>query len=522
MFERALNYLRRTDAIKIQLMAYICILDVYDRIKAHYRNTYGQTLHESNRLPISQDRLALPKSYRFISNYIRFVVSYACYVLVRELLGTQIESILRRNGVELKLPIRCYLLGRYVLDDQVDDLATLVMAWSLVIWVAVQRLTKPYNMIAAYFLFLDERDLDAIYSMLGPDNSMVLTLDQTRDLSARDRLVLDIMFYRQRQRTCVIYRLRSNRTLEAHQELRCFLAKMTLSTVAVNATGLAIILGLIAYVIATDEHYLKKYPNCHPDLERLKAEGRLAPNSVTLTGHHSLAFFGDLLENIIYWIVGCVMCSYVAVVCNLCVRDLLIQWRQIDRRIRHLRRQAMDRNLGKTRSVVDSSTRDYEDDMKLLVAEISDFFGNVDKANVYMSDWLNGFVSWCFILCISYTYLTQVKGVQHLSVGLVFVMCYVATGVGAGSYANLIVHKTCTRSYVRLCSLMAYDISRDKRSFEAIIELFVQERSCFWLFYQYRFKAATLLTATGWALSLFCISAGLLQRGIIRTTSQEV
>jgi hypothetical protein len=521
MFKWTLSHLERANMIKIQLMAYICKIDAYDRIKAHYRKTYKQPLPKSNELPIGHDRSILPPGwlYWLISNYRRFTISYVCYVLVRELLGTQIESILRRIGVELKLPIRCYLLGRYILDGRVDDLATVLMAWSLIIWVAIEKLTKPYNMSVAYFLFLDERDLGAIYSMLGPDNSMVLTLDQARDLSAQDQLVLDTMFYRQRQQTCVVYRLRSNRTREAHQELRRFLAKMTLSTVMVNGTLLTIILGLIAYVAATDEHYLQKYPDCNPELQQLKAKaGRLAANSITLTGHHSLAFMGDLLENLIYWVEGCLMCTYVPVVANFCVRDLLIQWRHIDRRIGHLRRQAMDRNLGKTRRVV-VPARGYENVMSLLVAEISDFFGNVDKANAYMSHWLNNFVGWCLVLCISYAYLTRVRGIQHLSVGLAFVMCYVAAGVAAGSYASLIVHRTCTRSYARLCSLMAYDLSKRKHDFETIIELFVQERSCFWLFYQYRFKATTLLTTTGWALSLFCISAGLLQRGIVKGAS---
>jgi hypothetical protein len=519
MFKRVLNYLERTSVIKTQLMTYICILNVYESIKTHYQRAYSAPVGRPNKLPFSCGHAKWPASYWYILLFRRFTVSWAVYVVVRQLFSARIETILRRY-FKLELPIHCYLLGRYVLDEKIEDEFVVTLGMALVIWTAMERFSKPYNMSTAYFLLLDEHELDAIYSMLGPNKSIVLVFQQINELSAKDRLLLDTMFHRHRQRTSVVYRLRSNRTREAHQELRRFLAKLTFITVAFNSILAVIIAAVVIHIIMTDAHYLREYPNCFPKLERLKAEGRLTQDSITLAGHHLVAAVGDIWENVVFWLEPCLLATYVPVTANLCAQDLLIQWRSIDQRIRRLKQQAercclgwLRRNDNSVQAVAAGGM--YESDLTALFDEISDFFENVDKANVYMSDWLNNFVGWCFVLCISYTYLTQVKGIQQISFSIAFVMCYIAMGVAGGSYASVVVHKICTRTYPSLCSLMAYDLSRIKRNFWPIIELFAEERSCFILFHQYRFKTATLLTATGWAFSLFCISAGLLQKGII-------
>ena len=72
------------------------------------------------------------------------------------------------------------------------------------------------------------------------------------------------------------------------------------------------------------------------------------------------------------------------------------------------------------------------------------------------------------------------------------------------------LQKCCMQSCSKLCTLMLYDASRDKRHFIPIVRGFSEDRCCCRLFHAIPFKTTNLLSVIGWSISAQMIASSLL------------
>jgi hypothetical protein len=525
--ERFINFIRRSQVARAQMLAYICIFSVHGKIRAHYLETYGNKLeHEQNRSEVSSRRSSLlgsiewrnfPSAPRLFVIFRTYTTIWLSYIIVKFILINHMEQSISKY-FKLELPLHCYLVGRYILDQKLAELTGLIFAVAHLSWRFAQIFVKRYQFSVCYFMLFKEHDLNSIYSVMqSRQSSIEISISEINNLSPTESLLINTMCYRIRLPTKVILRLRVNRTRDAHLELRRLISFLTLIVASIVLPGTLVLTVVFNIFITDDRRYISVYPKCDPYVqERIaKLDDRW---SCTITGHHVYAFIGDHLENIALWLEGGLVTTTATAFVYLLNYDLVIHWNGIKRKINLLCDIARQRSLHAkytmtlTYSRTMCKSNDFQSQqIRLLMAEINDFFDQMNKASKSLSVFLNGMLISCLVLCCVYTYFTRIKKIHQLPPDVVVVLSFLAICLLIASYGFLMVHRCCVKSYSTICSLMAYDLVKNECNYGAIIDYFAGKRSCFRIMDQHPFLATTFLTLIGWSFSCFCIISGMLQ-----------
>lgn len=454
-----------------------------------------------------------------------FTTIWLTYVVLRYLLGDQLDRVAARL-LALDRPLHCYLLGRYILDENVADMTAFVFASAHLAWRLAQALLKPYKIGAFYFLILSSHDLELIYSKLGDGQSanqcLELTLRESDELSRRDQFVLDTFCYRSIEPTRIVFRLRANRTRAAHRELRRLLARLTLvCTLLVAPTACLITLAFLLLGL-TDRRYTGAYPNCEPHLQRLRDSGQLGAWSMSFTWHKFYSLVGDIFENVSIWLESGLVTTVGPAAAYLLNYDLTMHWRGIKQKLEALRASAArvrwEPLAGPPAAVLERATiigrsnDQHSQQIKQLISEINDYFQQISVADKSITHYLSGVLFGGLALCCTYTYFTRVRCIDRLPPGLTAVLIWLLVAIAVSCHGSLMVHRFCWRSYPAICSLMAHDHLKREHNFGTILEFYATRRTCFKLLNQFPFMPTTFLTIVGWGFSCFCIISSMLDR----------
>jgi hypothetical protein len=460
--------------------------------------------------------------------------AWMIYVIIKFVFSEQI-SALANSLVKLNMPIHCYLVGRFILQENVAEMSAALFSFGHITWRFSQWVAKPCQICLAYFLTLNSEDRDLFYSKLEKDQSIKLTNTDIAQLSDKQKFILDTMCYRVIYRSGVVYRLRSNRTPESHLELCRMVAKSTICALVI-VTPIAIVLYLThTFLYLLDVRYTSVYPNCDPILQALKDSGRLSARSMTIRGHHLLTIFADTIENILIWVECGLVATAAPIMVHLMSQDLVMNWKGIKAKLDSLARTAMlkENTVGleaadattKTTTTMDVQWDNFDRAMQPadssgithrqmheLSAEMADFFNQVKRANSYLSQYLLGFiVGWLSLVGI-YTYFLRTRSFVKVPLVVIAVFAFVLVGLSFAYHSFMRLHRSCIDSYPKLCSLMAREQNKCAAKCGLLIEFYVKKRACFTVMHEYPFEPTTFLTLIGWTFSCFCIITEVIRR----------
>jgi hypothetical protein len=227
----------------------------------------------------------------------------------------------------LRLPIHCYLIGRYILEQSMAEVTGAIFAVAHLLWRLSQTFAKPYRLDLIYFMLCSEHELEQVYSKFDCDKSFEIITRDDNQLHPLDRLLLTTMCYRIKQ---------PNRTRQAHSKLRRIIAKITLF-VAIIVVPTTIVLTISFTILAlTDDRYLYVHPNCDPELQQLKDDHKLSSWSMTPTSHHMISLAGDYFENIAIWCDSGIVTTVAPASMFLLSYDLVMHWNRIKKKIKLL------------------------------------------------------------------------------------------------------------------------------------------------------------------------------------------
>lgn len=459
-----------------------------------------------------QNKLQL--AFKLLRIFRMFSTSWMAYVVIRYNLMDRIGSI-ANELISLEMPIRCYLVGSYVIHETMNEITAAILSGTHILWRAYQTVVKPYNLSIMYFLQLQEDDLAMFYASLDANQSIELTISAGSQLCAKQSFLLNLMCYKISSKTKVIYRLRQNRSRSAQVELARYTSKLTLVASAVFLSLATILISLITALILLDDRYLRLYGQCDPELQQLKRDGMLDWFSITITPHRLYAGIGDGLENIVLWVEGGLICIVGPCSVSLINYDLILCWSGISKKIELLaslmQSESLQRTVVVSRRSIIGRPEGAQSVINELFAEINDFFSQVRAADEIISTFLDGaFVGWA-ILCGIYSYIIQVNSMGELPLNIALLMTFFVVGISMPCFSLLKLHEICMSSYPKLCTMMAHDPMKHQHNYGVIMEYYNRRRSCFTIMGQFQFGPTTFLTVIGWTCSCFCIISGMLR-----------
>lgn len=449
------------------------------------------------------------------------------YVMVRYLLFDLFGArLISWFGFGDKL--HCWLIGRLIMHDKFADLTAFLFASGHILWRAhLAFMPRPYRFTTVYFLMLGPRDLELIYSRLEPvptigttscnDKGRLgieLTFREAAKLTGRERFILETMCFKYERPTRVFYVLRSNRTAASHLELRQVMTKITLGCLALFAVTFLFLASVILIYTVLDSRYIRVYHHCDAHLQHLYETGQLGRWSMTPTWHHALTGLADLNENLILWFECGLVYIFGSAFTYIMNHDLIRCWKSIDQQInrllvseRHLATTATDPSARGPANAPAGRSIMRDSQLGQLQAEMMDFFDQLRQADELMVAALNiDFGGWLVQTSI-YIYYTQVKNLQLPSDVVALLAVIIFMIVLLPTY-YLTLHRLCRRSYLPLCSLMAYDRSRSRLDFGNIIEMYVRNKTCYTLFI-YPFTPTTILSTVGQSFTSYCLITGI-------------
>lgn len=281
---------------------------------------------------------------------------------------------------EYHIPHHCYLLGRFVCNNRVNQESRIFITALQLAWRAWQ-FRRPHNLSALYFLLTDPDDHHRYYRALNLQESNLrafaechgqqfpssadITHQQKReddssdqelsenfyptsDLKGNahksDQFFHDFMAYKVIMRDRVIYRIRPNRTQEAYKILTRFVKLVILVTASGFVINSLYICWLFIQNIYYDEGYVLNYPGCSPELELKLAKDRnhskTTTQSTTWTAHRVVVFPFDLVENLILWFETLINFAFGIQIGLILNYDLLLYWRHLHKKIKQIKYQA--------------------------------------------------------------------------------------------------------------------------------------------------------------------------------------
>lgn len=435
-----------------------------------------------------------------------FTTCYFAYMIVKFYLTWLLERL------SIKFPIHCYLVvGRLVVHESLEELIALLFAHLHLSWRLHQAMQPYYSLGVVDFALLSERELEMVYSRLDSKQTIALTISEEADLRPRVRSVLRTMCLRVLSPTRVIYKLRPNRTRESHKSLRYATALLTCLSASVFTAFCLILPYLIVPYLLPNEMYLRQLPNCDPEMDRVRASGKLP--YLTLTWHRIYSGFMDLIANLVMYSEGGFV-VYVGASCMLLLNlDLVEFWKSIDTEIGRLqaaiKRENIERIVAFERQAIVGRLHDIQAEVHELLAAICDFFEMVKCANEVISAFLKGMFACSLVVCALFTFYSRKLQLGSLPVEVAVVLVLMLSWVFSATCGFLVVHHHCSRSYTKLCALIAHDTAKHRLKYSQVLDYFHQKKSCFTLMEHVPLQATTFLTMIGWTFSCFCITTGL-------------
>lgn len=345
----------------------------------------------------------------------------------------------------------------------------------------------------------------------------------------------------------ISFMLRPNRSLEAHSEQVHLLAQSS-----IYSTCLFLILAILMFLtlgttVLLHRRYLNVYAGCDPALKEAYDSGNLSAWSLSLVSsysdsyHHLISFLADFVENFVIWFESGVAVVYVLVFIVLVNNDLLSYWSHTHQRIQKtlniVKRHHMCSSMASSFYHNDHDEKSHHDrrrdqrllrtisshfqkdskrgaelgvEVRQLQVEMHDFFEQVISADVYMSGvvtvtlfiWTTG-IAVIVIMNVKYASASQAGhlDILNICVGLVSLGCFSMT-----SLLLLTLQRGCSKSYVSICSLMAYDQSKYKRYFMRILDYYTtKNRTCYTIIHRYPYTTTTYFSVIGWTISSYLI-----------------
>lgn len=430
----------------------------------------------------------------------------------------------------------CYLMGRFIINDDVGNLTAIFFALYHLAWRSVQLFANnPLMLGVLYFLILDERDIQSYYHLFSaleedkllanarPEASTsinncrgvkrVEVETTSTDTDRREQFMHDVMSCHIVYRTGTFYKLRPNRTMEASKRLRRYLSAITMIGLTIFLSLSVIILLMSWNNIWSDKRYLKDYINCDLELKRLNDTGQLDSWSMHYTGHHMLAISVDLWENFILWSESG-LAAFSVSFSLLLNEDLLIYWRYLDEKIKQTLNQVVERhhtNLMRIPQLKGFDDDQHDQLIYELQIEILDMIRQIERSDQIITDfsWMTITVWFSLFGFSTYSWRTHL---ENLPISLHLMLFAVLVGVTNMSYALLSLHRKCLKTYPNICSLMAYDSSRYKKNFVEIIDCYDRKRTCFTMCRCYPMTTTTYLTMIGYSFSFYFILGSMSRR----------
>jgi hypothetical protein len=342
------------------------------------------------------------------------------------------------------------------------------------------------------------------------------------------------------------YKLRPNRTPEArHLLIERLMVSFGLATkVFCFITFIVLAHGLFA--MTADVSYLTRYAGCSSEFDSRKQKH--SPQlgiTYTYTHHRLVSGLADLFENFVIWSESGLALIYVPVLADLLNYDLLLYWSSLQTKLELLLVRFRSRHSLRIQTTgplycdplefsalheatVNAGRRSadwaalggaggepfseqLEIDMVELQFELADFFHELARVDSFVSDVLTVVIGIWLSSCamVSYNSLTSVSFPNIILLGLI-VGFFIVT---LASHFLLTLRRCCLRSYVTLCSLIAYSHFHKRSSFVKMLDFFVgMNRTTYTLAHRYPYKSSTFISIIGYSLSCFLITVTLFGR----------
>lgn len=536
-----------------QIQGYLLLLRIYSASEKEYRTQF-ESIEPDNKY----QGFRLPRHpwvfrvYNYLSNVIVCWVFFKYFVPAPfAQVGKLFYSTFIGDNLQV-LASHCYVFGRFVIYERISEesfgclLASFHLSWRLTEWlldrsgllnvvvfllqpeVDIRRFLHRLNSSTAY----GRRNTLVVSSITGKITSVSIhsTLyvsNSSTHLTDHDLFLCHILCYKVNYPGLVVYRLRPNRTLEAHRRLVRWFSSATLwATLGFGLLALPITSYLIFIVHFNRLRYQNSYPNCNVQLSNpFQQQTDSSLWSTSLGSHHLASLAFDWLETSILWVDSGLALIYLLTFVYFLNRDLLIYWGHLDCKIRRMLLETRQkyailnhhRHFG-SGDTTDNSTmimfgsflsEEFELEVYQLQAELADFFRQINGVDLLLSDiFSHSLVIWLttFGLCCSWAVEMYSNSGDAVGVFLLLACLFAFLGFSAAAISLLSLQRNCRLSYPRLCSLMAYDQSRYKRQFIEIINFYTNKnRTCYTLFHLYPFSSATFISIIGWSLTGYLV-----------------
>ena len=564
---------RTAKIIKLQVLSYMFVLRIYGSSVAGYELKFlngpkddeakSQVVQEASSYRWRwRDHPRLPPLLEWHNN---LSTAWLCYTLAKCLAPQALCSLIKLLGPTL--PAHCHLLGRFIFHPSVDTLTAGTICGLHLGWRLSQVAGCRANMLDTLTFVLHSREDLQYFRSLSSEQ-----IERGRQMNVM--LLRQVMCYkvggvRSGLSFRFSFRFRPNRSERSHRHLVGVMAILN-SASCIFFGSCYLLVGLIILAkILDDRHYLAAYPHCDPQLEQLNwqtdpAAWSLTPASST---HHLLALLADFCENWFIWLDSGLALAIILPLVYVLNYDLLLYWRHLHRKIeltlaavrsrqladfgrpsggrlgqmasmatteqahRSLRYPADDGHFRRPPSLLfsrrllnashssASEVSGPDEPIADLQAQIADFFHQIKKVGVFISDFLTVTVILWATVCLVYSYhliATRSAALRpekfQFPLAILTIQAFIFVGMSLISWHLLRLHRLCLRSYPLVCSLMALDTSRYKRNFPRVLDHFINRKSStFLLLRQYPYMPATYISIIGWSISCVFLIDSLLR-----------
>lgn len=367
--------------------------------------------------------------------------------------------------------------------------------------------------------------------LLGPTSYDWEELMEDRT-SLNERVLRHAMCYPVYYGNQIHFRLRPNRTLSARARLKDRIALSFVITTSILLPLIAFMATVITLVVLTDKRYLATYPGCYPELEQLEARGQLGFFSIHFFRHHAISGLVDGLENVIVWLDCGTALFYVPVLCYLLNYDILLYWSGVHQKLEMLMAKVRWRNCqpgggAKSKKLPDAlSYFDEQLDTEIheLHYELADFFHEVERADQLISDVLTLALGIWFTGCLVVGFNFLALNRTTMPAFMVLILAVSFAVMSTATHFLLALSRSCKRSYLKLCSMMAEDKVERKCQAMKLMDFFTEmNRTFYTLAHRFPYKSSTFLTIVSYSVSCFLMAVTLFGgkpiRSIVDTNS---
>lgn len=153
--------------------------------------------------------------------------------------------------------------------------------------------------------------------------------------------------------------------------------------------------------------------------------------------------------------------------------------------------------------------RELEHDIEELQFEMMDFFHEVERVDLLVSDVLT-FAYLIWLACCTFAgYKFVVYNRTNVPPLMYLVLCAGFIILALTSFFLLKLRRSCLRSYMVLSSLMANDRTLKKRHLVKLLDFFTQLNRTTYTLCQRPYRPTTFVNIVGWSFSCFFIALNL-------------